>query len=112
MSLQFLPSLSRTRLVICWSTVTPKVQRKLTVPNALNLVVTCTKRKRRTVPRELRLQDVRPSPIENRAREWLTRLRTTAVEPMSAEQLYAGDHWCVVRSLAQNAKSWGYDVRL
>ncbi len=67
---------------------------------AINVLVTCTKRKTLPVPRSLQLGTVPPGPIETRARTWLGRLRSRRHELSAADALYAGDSWNVVRSLA------------
>jgi hypothetical protein len=66
----------------------------------VNVLVTCTKRKTRTVPAGLRLGSVPAGPPAQRVRTWLSRLRSCREESVPAEALYAGDSWNVVRSLS------------
>jgi hypothetical protein len=69
---------------------------------AVNILVTCTKRKTRAVPAELRIGSVAAGPIEQRVAHWLARVRSARGESVTAEALYAGDSWNVVRSLASS----------
>jgi len=66
---------------------------------AVNILVTCTKRKTRPVPVGLRLGSVPAGPPAQRAPAWLGRLRSSREESVPAEALYAGDSWNVIRSL-------------
>lgn len=67
----------------------------------INLVVTCTKRKRRAVPRRLQLRSVPRLPsAAARAARWLERLQHSAEPLTPAADLYAGDHWQLVRVMA------------
>jgi hypothetical protein len=83
------------------------------VPRGINLVVTCAKRKLRTARESLQLRSVdNVASIRARARLWIERLRTASGEIVSAETLYGGDHWSVVRDLAAN-DLFGYkDVKI
>jgi hypothetical protein len=71
------------------------------MPSAINLVVTCTKKKFRLAPDALQLRNLRSrESIEARSRLWIERLETETGEAMAAERLYCGDHWAVVREMA------------
>jgi hypothetical protein len=76
----------------------------------LNLVVTCSDRKTRPVPRSRMLRSVRGSSIDDRVHRWIERLEDTSEACLPAVDLYAGDHWAVVRSLEGVASSRGLDA--
>lgn len=69
----------------------------------LHIVVTCTNRKRKPVGRSLHLRNVPGEDVEARHREWLNRLRSEPSQAVPAPELYCGDHWFVVRDLAEKA---------
>jgi hypothetical protein len=78
----------------------------------VHLVVTCANRKSRPVPSPLRLRHVRgPSPA-TRATAWLDQLEGSREPTLPARDLYAGEHWQVVRGLEQTAAAAGLDVNL
>jgi hypothetical protein len=68
------------------------------VPPAINLVVTCTKRKTRTPLPGLQLRSVAGKTPAVRAAKWLRRLSSCRGETVPVAGLYAGDHWSVVRA--------------
>ena len=78
----------------------------------LNLVVTCSDRKTRPVPRARMLRSVRGRNIDDRVRRWIERLEDGSEESLPAVDLYAGDHWAVVRSLETVASGRGLDARI
>jgi hypothetical protein len=82
------------------------------VPLDINLVVTCTKRKTRTPLPELLLRSVPGKAPEARAARWIKRLTSCHDEAVPVEDLYAGDHWSVVRSLAGGLPFDGQFVRV
>jgi hypothetical protein len=62
--------------------------------------VTCANRKTVEPAPALTLRAVPRSPVTARCRAWIRRLKAAATTPSTpAEDLYAGDHWQVVRSL-------------
>src|SRR4051812_26361709 len=66
----------------------------------VNVVVTCTKRKGRPVaPRQMLRTVPDGRSIKQRAASWLNRLQGGG-EATPVIDLYAGDHWSVVRSIA------------
>lgn len=69
---------------------------------AVNILVTCTKRKTLAVSAGLRLGSVAAGPTAQRAADWLARVRSARGESVTAEALYAGDSWNIVRSLASD----------
>ena len=79
----------------------------------INLVVTCTKKKLRTVRETLQLRSVTPSTsIKSRARQWIERLRKASGNVVSPLSLYGGDHWSVVRELATKSLFGPNDIRI
>lgn len=67
---------------------------------AINLVVSCAKRKTREPRAGLRLRVVRPGKaVESRAAAWAARLRANSTAGVPAGELYAGEHWHTVRSV-------------
>lgn len=66
---------------------------------AVNVVVTCTKRKRFTPHPKLRLRDIEAKGLREGFAKWRERLEESCAETISARNLYSGDHWSVVRSL-------------
>jgi hypothetical protein len=79
----------------------------------VNLVVSCTKRKARPARASLRLRDLDSAGgIVDRAVEWLRRLRAERSDLTPAGDLYSGDHWAVVRSLAGRTPANGLPVRV
>jgi hypothetical protein len=70
---------------------------------AINVLVTCTKRKSRPVPVQLRLGSVPDGPMEARHAIWVERLRSSHDELLPAHALYSGDSWTVVKSFASYA---------
>lgn len=69
---------------------------------ALNLVVTCTERKKSVPPAALQVRNLGS---RSRLATWISRLENEQVAPVRAFDLYAGDHWSVVRGLPKVACS-------
>jgi hypothetical protein len=66
----------------------------------VHVLVTCANRKTADPASALTLRTVPRSPVTARCRAWIRRLKAAATTPSTpAEDLYAGDHWQVVRSL-------------
>jgi hypothetical protein len=66
----------------------------------LHIVVTCANRKREPVPDRLCLRDVADPRPGLRFATWTRRLSTTSAGVRPAQDLYAGEHWQVARTLA------------
>jgi hypothetical protein len=80
---------------------------------AVNLVVSCTKRKTRAARPALRLRDLAGlATVEERARAWARRLQAERADLLPARDLYCGDHWSVVRSIAEGGPANGQAVRV
>src|SRR5512132_4121876 len=82
-------------------------------PVTVHVVVTCTNRKKRPVPARLRLGSLPSGSIARRVDTWIRRLCEDANEPtVAASDLYAGEHWTIVRSLpdlssnTENVRLW------
>lgn len=81
--------------------------------SGVNLIVSCTKRKTRDARASLRLRDlVTPATVEERAGRWIHRLRAERSGLVSARHLYCGDHWAVVRSIAESVAGNGQAIRV
>jgi hypothetical protein len=78
----------------------------------VNLIVSCTNRKKAVVPEELRLRSLINKPISQRLEQWLGRLTTYNAPTRRAHDLYAGDHWYVAKSIPEEAAENNLDVRL
>jgi len=68
--------------------------------DVIDVVVSCSSRKRYPVPLNLSLRNVQNEQTDHRARKWVSRLKTCSVAPRPAASVYGGDHWSVVRVLA------------
>lgn len=81
---------------------------------SVNIVVTCTSRKRQVPLPRLRVRSVSESRIEERARKWIERLSLNGTAPMAvaASELYCGEYWSVARSLPTVAKNFGIAARV
>jgi hypothetical protein len=78
----------------------------------INIVVTCTSRKTRDPLARFRLRDVRDKTVQDRALNWIERLRTNADSRTGASQLYCGEYWSIVRSLPLVARDAGVTPRI
>jgi hypothetical protein len=66
----------------------------------VHVIVTCTNRKTRPVPRTLCLDNLPGLGTESRVREWAARLTGINSTPLVvAQDLYAGEHWMIARDL-------------
>src|SRR6266568_8522082 len=76
----------------------------------VNIVVTCTKRKRSPLAPGLRMGEVQATDIGTGFAAWIERLSTSEAETVLARNLYAGEHWSIVRSLEDVAASSGLEA--
>lgn len=65
--------------------------------DTLNVIVTCTKDKRASIAPSRRMRSLPIARLRERVAEWRRRLAGPKSERVTAEDLYAGDHWSVVR---------------
>lgn len=79
---------------------------------AINVIVSCTNRKRYPVPVGLSVRDLAASNLAERLRIWARRLREVRADCYPAERLYIGDHWAVARELPDRATQAGITARL
>ncbi len=79
---------------------------------AVNLVVSCTNRKRYETAPGLAAHELAGSDVQTRLRAWKGRLKTVQAEKYPAEELYMGEHWSVVRNIPSEAGNRGWSVRL
>ena len=68
-------------------------------PTRIHIVLTCTKRKRYGAPQSLQLRAHARSSVEERAAAWIGALEAYQGPRVPADDLYAGDHWQIGRSL-------------
>jgi len=80
--------------------------------STLHIIANCADTKRASVPKVLRLSSLRTTSVNRRAIQWRDRLAKYNGEPMPALNLYAGDHWAVVRSLPALANEFGFRSKL
>ena len=78
------------------------------VSQRVNIVVTCTKRKRVSPTVDLRLRDVHAPDPRTGFSLWLERLSNSTAEHVPARHLYAGDHWSIVETLEGAAAASGF----
>ncbi len=78
----------------------------------LHIVANCADTKRVAVPEKLRLGSLDTESIKRRATQWYDRLAKYKGEGVPAIDLYAGDHWAVVRSLPTLAGEFGFEAKL
>lgn len=76
----------------------------------VNIVVTCTKRKRFPLAPGLRMREVHATDIGTGFAAWIERLSTSEAKTVLARNLYAGEHWRIVRSLEDVAASSGLEA--
>lgn len=79
---------------------------------AINIVVSCSDRKRLDPPLGLRFRAVRGASTELRAERWIERLDQKKAPVVKAAELYAGEHWAAVSELRLTAKAQGYKPSL
>lgn len=73
--------------------------RPATQRHEVHIIVTCANRKLHTIPRDLRLQDLRQQRLPGRFANWVSRLTTSTAPAIPAERLYGGEHWQIARTL-------------
>lgn len=78
----------------------------------VNVIVSCTNRKKAVAPRALCARTLRAKSLSKRLDEWVSRRATHGVEDRPAADLYAGDHWQVAQAIPREAAETGLDVRL
>jgi hypothetical protein len=76
----------------------------------IQLVASCTERKRATVPAKLRLREV--AEANDRASAWLRQLDQDPSPSHPARDLYGGEHWQLVLGLETELLAGGRDVHL
>lgn len=66
----------------------------------VHVVTTCTDRKTRPVSESCRAQSLPPCDVPSRLATWIARLDKDPAPLVPVPELYSGDHWTVVRSIA------------
>jgi hypothetical protein len=86
-------------------------QRSTFLPRAVNLIVSCTNRKRFGGPGDTAVHGIGGRNLAERLKLWKANLRSVQTTEYSAGDLYMGDHWSVVRSIPTEAEQSGLKVR-
>lgn len=73
--------------------------RRESTQHVINLVVTCTNRKRSTAHPALQARNLRGRTMELRIASWTQKLSAAREGAMPASEVYQGDHWSVVKSI-------------
>ena len=81
------------------------------LPHA-NIVVTCTKRKRRLPEEPLKFRHVSKASIEGGFDAWVERIIGSGDDILPPRSLYAGDHWSVAVSLEHVAETSGFNAAI
>ena len=81
------------------------------MPHA-NIVVTCTKRKRRVPTEPLKFRHIGKTDIERGFEDWVERISGSEDDTLPARNLYAGDHWSVATSLERVAEASGFGATI
>jgi hypothetical protein len=79
---------------------------------AVNLVVSCSNRKRYPAAAGLSTRELSGIDIDARLDLWKKRLTSIAAEEHSAETTYIGEHWSIARAIPTEASAHGWAVRL
>lgn len=79
---------------------------------AVNLVVSCTNRKRYETAPGLSVRQLVGPDVQTRLRAWKDRLKAVQADKCPAEDLYIGEHWSVVRDIPSEAKKRGWNIQL
>jgi hypothetical protein len=69
----------------------------------IDVIVSCSNRKKYPVRRGLSLRQVVNHDISKRVHHWLSNLRKVNASEHPSEELYAGDHWSIVRAIASQS---------
>lgn len=104
-------SVSHCEFFLCFSLLKNELP-NFQMGKTINIVVTCTSRKTRDPLARFRLRDVRDKTVQDRALNWIERLRTNGNSRTGASQLYCGEYWSVVRSLPSVARDAGVTPRI
>ena len=78
----------------------------------VNIVVTCTNRKRYEPPPEMQLRDVQANTLVERAHQWLGRIARRYSPLVELSNLYTSDHWFVARTIPEAGEQAGLRVNL
>lgn len=69
----------------------------------IDIIVSCSNRKKFPVKRGLSLRQIALHDLTRRANCWLSNLKNVAVPEHAVEELYAGDHWSMVRAMGSQS---------
>lgn len=83
-----------------------------TTPRVINLVVSCTNRKKLTPLAGLSIRELRELDFGCRLKHWVANLQQIHAPQLKAAEMYSGDHWSIARSIADGGVSRTLAVRL
>lgn len=83
-----------------------------TAPRAINLVVSCTNRKKLQPPAGLSVREFSTLNLGSRLSRWVANMRRIRTTTLKAEDMYSGDHWSIARSIPDDSASRNLAVRL
>ena len=75
--------------------------------HAVNLVVSCTNRKRYEMAPGLAVHEIDAANVNERIRAWKKRLSHVKSPEHPAQSMYMGDHWAIARSIPDDAAELG-----
>jgi hypothetical protein len=83
-----------------------------TAPRAINLVVSCTNRKKLPPSPELSVHQFNTLNFNARLNSWVANMQKIRTPTLKAEDMYLGDHWSIARSIPKESASRNLVVRL
>jgi len=73
------------------------------MPGSINIVVSCSNRKRYVPQADLQVQSLTHVPADDRLGEWISRLSRRGGTRIAASNLYQGEHWICVKRISTDA---------
>src|SRR5260370_27897038 len=87
-------------------------QWSILLTRTVNLVVSCTNRKRFEVPPETAVHEIGGRDLPARLKIWKRNLRVADAGEHRANDVYMGDHWSVVHTISREASKSGLNVQI
>jgi hypothetical protein len=78
----------------------------------INIIITCTKRKHFPPSPDLMIRKLKAVDMDKGFVSWVRRLSRSRAEPVAARELYAGDHWSVVKTLESVSSMSGLEANV
>lgn len=82
------------------------------VRDTVHVIVSCTNRKARPVPSQFCIRTIKLKTLRYRVHSWIDNLKQAGADVLPASDLYCGEHWAVVKSLASTPLSKTHHVRI